>query len=136
MKIWVLDTNVIVSAHLSPHGPPARLLGEVLAQRLRLAYDTRILDEYREVLQRPKFDLPPASVRRFLDVMADQEFVSPRPLRTSLPDPKDAMFVEVACALDHPVLITGNLAHFPQERCDGVKVLSPADAWKTLQFAG
>ncbi len=71
MRTWVLDTNGIVSAHLSPHGPPGGLLGEVLARRLRLAYDTRILDEYREVLSRPKFDFPPTSVRRFLDLMSD-----------------------------------------------------------------
>lgn len=42
-------------------------------KRLRLAYDTRLLDEYREVLRRPKFDLPSASVQRFLSVMSDQE---------------------------------------------------------------
>jgi len=132
MKIWVLDINVIVSAHLSPHGPPARLLCEVLAQRLRVAYDTRILYEYREVLLRPKFNLPPASVRRFLDVMSDHEFVTPRAL--ALPDPKDVMFAEVAAALKNPLLVTGNLAHFPRELCAGVEVLSPADAWKKLSF--
>lgn len=130
MTTWVFDTNVVVSAHLSPFGPLARLLGEVLARRLRLAYDARILDEYREVLSRPKFHLPAASIRRFLDVMTDQEFVQPARLAVNLPDPSDEMFLEVAAALSAPVLVSGNLAHFPVSLCGTVKVLSPADALK------
>jgi uncharacterized protein len=128
MTTWVFDTNVIVSAHLSPFGPPALLLGEVLARRLRLAYDVRILDEYGEVLSRPKFDLPRATVERFLEVMADQEFVHPVLLDVDLSDPSDAMFLEVAAALPNPVLVSGNLAHFPGSLCATVEVLSPATA--------
>ena len=75
MKSWVFDTNVIVAAHLSPHGPPGRLLGEVYARNLRLTYDARMADEYREVLLRPKFALPPASVRTFLKVLEDQDLI-------------------------------------------------------------
>ncbi len=54
MNSWVLDTNVIVAAHLSPFGVPARLLSEVYTRRLRMAYDFRILAEYQEVLGRKK----------------------------------------------------------------------------------
>lgn len=63
MKSWVFDTNVIVAAHLSPFGPPGRLLGEVYGGHLRLAYDARMAEEYREVLLRPKFALPRYSSR-------------------------------------------------------------------------
>ncbi len=46
-----------LAAHLSPFLVPARLLSEVYARRLRMAYDFRILTEYQEVLGRKKFDL-------------------------------------------------------------------------------
>jgi len=131
MKSWVFDTNVIVAAHLSPYGPPGRLLGEIYAQRLRLAYDARIAAEYREVLLRPKFGFPVESVRSFLRVLEDQDFVDGIPLRLELPDPDDLMFLEVASATEDRVLVSGNIRHFPLRSRRGVKVLTPAEAWET-----
>ena len=43
----VLDTNVIVSALLNPHGTPAAVLTLVLQQETVLCYDNRIMVEYR-----------------------------------------------------------------------------------------
>ena len=133
MKTWVLDTNVIVAAHLSPHGPPAHLLQEVYTQRLRLAYDARIAIEYRTVLRRDKFDLPRHSVDRFLTVLADQDLVDARPLKVNLPDEEDRMFLEVAHATAEMVLVTGNHRHFPRKMRGEVTVLSPAEAWARLR---
>jgi len=53
--IIVLDTNVLVSAILQPRGKPAAVLDLVLTSQVLLAYDRRIMMEYREVLHRPKF---------------------------------------------------------------------------------
>ena len=61
MKI-VLDTNVIVSAVLSPHGPPAQVLGLALDGLITLCVDGRIEAEYREVLNRPKLGLAAGDV--------------------------------------------------------------------------
>ena len=52
----VLDTNVLVSALLSPHGAPAAVLQLVVTGRVVLCFDARVLSEYREVLRREKFD--------------------------------------------------------------------------------
>lgn len=54
----VADTNVLVSGCLTRTGLPSRIVDAVVAQRLRLAYDSRILDEYNEVLHRSKLNLP------------------------------------------------------------------------------
>ncbi len=132
MRTWVLDTNVIVAAHLSPHGPPARLLQEVYTQRLRLAYDARMAVEYTSVLSREKFALPKHSVDRFLTVLADQDLVDARPLNANLPDEEDRMFLEVAHATAEQVLVTGNRRHFPRKTRGEVTVLSPAEAWELL----
>ena len=132
MRIWVFDTNVIVSAHLSPFGVPARLLCEIYARRLRMAYDFRILAEYREVLGRNKFGLSSLAVSGFLQVVEDQHLVNPVPLKRSLPDPDDLIFLEVAHATSDRVLVTGNTKHYPQ-KCRGVvQVLTPAEAWSLL----
>ena len=52
---FVIDSNVVVSAMLSPHAPPAQVIRLALQGDLGLLYDGRILAEYREVLMRPKF---------------------------------------------------------------------------------
>ena len=129
MKSWVFDTNVIVAGHLSPFGPPGRLLAEVYACRLRLSYDARMAEEYREVLLRPKFALPPESVRSFLKILEDQDLVIPPPLSLKLPDADDLMFLEVAANAGAGVVVTGNLRHFPTGLRGTVRVLTPAEAW-------
>lgn len=129
MNSWVFDTNVIVAAHLSPFGVPARLLSEVYARRLRMAYDFRILAEYQEVLGRKKFNLPPQAIKGFLQIVEDQESIVPLPLKTILPDPDDLMFLEVAAATSHRVLVTGNIKYYPQKSRGSVLVLTPAEAF-------
>jgi predicted nucleic acid-binding protein len=46
----VLDTNVLVSGLLTPHSPAAMLLRLIAQGSIRLAFDQRILAEYREVV--------------------------------------------------------------------------------------
>ncbi len=65
----VLDTNVLVSALLSPHGPPAQILQLILAGKLVPCLDLRILDEYRQVSRRPKFAFDARLTNELLDFL-------------------------------------------------------------------
>lgn len=122
----VLDTNVLVSALLSPFHAPGRLLDLLLGGKLRLVYDDRILAEYRAVLLRPKFGFDRRAVEELLaQLAADGLAVTAPPVNLHLPDPTDGVFVEVAAAAAGP-LVTGNSRHFPPDRCAGIAVLSPA----------
>ncbi len=122
----VLDTNIRVSALLSPFGPPARVLDLALTGDIRLAYDDRILAEYTEVLARPKFGFAPDDVADLLAyLMATGEPVTARPLSPALPNPDDLPFLEVA-AHSGATLVTGNAAHFPPTARGDVDVLTPA----------
>ncbi len=124
--IAVLDTNVLVSALLSPFGTPARVLDLVLTGELTLAFDDRILAEYRDVLGRERFGFDPDRVDDVLDYFqATGQHVTAPPLGVSLPDPDDLPFLEVAAATG-ATLITGNARHYPAEVCQGVVVLEPA----------
>jgi putative PIN family toxin of toxin-antitoxin system len=123
----VLDTNVLVSALLSPFGPPARVLDLALSGEIRLAYDDRVMAEYREVLARPKFGFSPedvADVLAFLE--ADGEPVTALPLSCELPDADDLPFLEVAAHAE-ATLVTGNTAHYPASFRGAVVVLTPAE---------
>jgi predicted nucleic acid-binding protein len=95
------------------------------------AFDARILDEYQEVLLRPKFGFDPDDVRDFLDSFAASGwYVTARPLNLTLPDPDDATFVEVAVAAAADCLVTGNVRHFPADRCQKIKVARPGEFWR------
>ena len=75
------------------------MLQLVLAGRVVLCFDARILSEYREVLRRPKFDFDTRLVDDLLEFLESEgELVASVPLPLSLPEPDDAMFLEVATA--------------------------------------
>lgn len=130
MDAWVLDTNVIVSGLISPLGPPGRIVDALLARKLLIAVDDRILQEYREVLVRRKFRFDHDKIHAFLGIMPFQVRVTALPVKgMQATDPADTKFLEVAAAGDGSILVTGNATHYPSAKRGGVRVLSPAEAW-------
>jgi len=124
--IVVVDTNVLVSGLLSPHGAPARVLDLLTTGDLQAAYDDRLAAEYRQVLARPRFGFPPEAVAHLLDyVFIEGLPLVARPSAAVLPDVSDQPFWEVAVEAAAP-LITGNLKHFPVDVCTDIEVLAPA----------
>ena len=111
----VIDTNVLVSAVLTPSGKAAWLIGQTLAGKFKICYDYRILEEYREVLLRPKFYLSESFVEAFLTELVDNG-ISVIPTQIDIPfdDEDDKKFFEVAKYCQAP-LVTGNLRHFPHD---------------------
>jgi putative PIN family toxin of toxin-antitoxin system len=62
----VLDTNVVVSAHLNSEGYERHVLDLALAGKLQLAVSEIILAEYEGVLRRPRFGRTARQVNRSL----------------------------------------------------------------------
>ena len=87
----------------------------VLGGNLVPCYDYRILCEYREVLQRPKFGFSRSEINSLLDWFESYgRSVLPESLADVFLDEADKKFYEVAkfCGA---VLVTGNLKHFPED---------------------
>jgi len=135
MRHWVIDTNVVVSGLLSPHGHSARLLDAVLDGRVKLVYDARILAEYRDVLRRPRLKLDPDKIQAFLKGLHGQMLVTPSVLASAGLDPDDIAFIAVALGTADKTIVTGNLAHYPPEILHGARVLTPAQAAAELARA-
>ncbi len=124
----VLDTNVLVAGLLSPFGPCGEIIRMVSAGELTLLFDARILNEYDEVLKRPKFMFEKEKIADFLDQIEHcGTMVASSPLSQSLPDVDDEPFLEVAITAEVEYLITGNQVHFPSALCQAVRVLSPGE---------
>lgn len=127
MKV-VVDTNVIVSGLLSSEGPPAEIVGMMARGLIDLAFDERILAEYRDVLLRKKFPFERDHVLSFLQqIFMNGEWVKARPFLKSLPDPTDAPFLEVALAAGADCLVTGNVKHYPPQARFGLLVVTPRE---------
>jgi predicted nucleic acid-binding protein len=90
--------------------------------------DARIMTEYADVLNRPRFAFLREDVRTLLDqIKAAGLVVAAGPLPSALPDPGDEPFLEAALDGEAECLITGNLKDFPASARRGVAVLSPRD---------
>ncbi|MFQ5505508.1 MAG: putative toxin-antitoxin system toxin component, PIN family [Planctomycetota bacterium] len=127
----VLDTNVLVAGLLTPHGAPGRIVDLMLQGHILPCVDDRILGEYRDVLNRPKFGFDATDVKTLQEYFEnDGIHVVAAPLGLSLPDPDDAMFVEVAHAAAAERLVTGNLRHYPASQRRNVRVVRPGEFMK------
>ena len=62
----VIDTNILVSALWSRNGTPAKVLSLVLNGRVIPCTDSRIMSEYRTVLERPKFGFSQSEINTLL----------------------------------------------------------------------
>lgn len=110
----VLDTNVVVSAHLNPDGRPRAVLNVVLTPPAQLVLTPGILAEYTEVLHRKKLRIDPAQADESLRLIRERaRMVSPRRRLSVSPDPDDNIFLECAETAGADYLVTGNKRHFP-----------------------
>ena len=130
---WVLDTNVLVSGLISAKGPQGRLIDAVLARRLQIAFDDRILQEYKDVLARPKFQFKPADVTALWEILPFQCHLVAMPVDgLQASDPGDTKFLEVAAATESKILVTGNARHYPQKSRGDIVILTPAEAFDCI----
>lgn len=123
----VLDTNVLVSALLKAGSVPALALDAVWSTGATVLYDPRMLDEYRQVLHRPKFRaIERARIEDVLEriVRLGHDVGTVPAWDGTMPDDDDRPFVEVAIAGRAHALVTGNLRDFPEDL--GFELLPPA----------
>lgn len=84
-----------------------------------------ILDEYADVLTRPKFRFSDLVVTDMLALFRTKgEMHLPRPLITTGPDPSDFIFMARAIAARADDLVTGNRRHFPDPFYGTAKVVN------------
>jgi putative PIN family toxin of toxin-antitoxin system len=119
MRVYaVIDTNVFVSSMLSKHSDAAtvQLVERMLLGEIVPIYSREIMQEYREVLSRKKFNFEPEAVKCVLSSV-EKFGILVEPLGTGarLPDMGDLPFYEVVMEKrdEEAYLVTGNLKHFP-----------------------
>ena len=93
-------------------------------------YSDEILEEYKDVLHRKKFDIPEQLIKDAINHIMVNGVRSERVLSDDFfSDPKDVVFYEVAMSKDDAYLVTGNTKHFPKKPI----VVTPAQMLEILK---
>ena len=109
----VLDTNVLVSALITPAGAPARLLAEFRSGAFELVVSPLLLTELRDVLSREKIRryVSPSEADAYVDLIRRDSIVSvdPEPSgEMDSIDPDDQYLIELARSARVDVIVTGD----------------------------
>ena len=132
MKIHaVIDTNVLISALISKknNSAPVLILEKLFDETITPVYNHEILNEYIEVMNRPKFHLDKNDISLLINTIVESGIDSER-IHSGLPfpDKKDVVFYEVSLSVKDSYLVTGNIKHFPQT----TRVVTPAEMMKII----
>ena len=119
MKYYaVIDTNVIVSALLKWNSVPGVVLQAVFNGFVIPVYNDEILNEYRNVLNRPKFGFSSELISETISQIESLGVMENalEAVAEAMPDPKDIVFYSIALSHGKTAethLVTGNVKHFP-----------------------
>ena len=116
----VIDTNVLVSALLAKNDDVAtvQILKKMIMGEIIPVYSREIIFEYKDVLNRKKFNFSKQLVNYFIDFIEKFGiFSDPKKLNIDFVDIKDLPFYEVVMNKEDKehYLVTGNIKHFPKE---------------------
>jgi putative PIN family toxin of toxin-antitoxin system len=127
----VLDTNIVISAALSPQGNPAKIV-KLISDRddVKLYLNAAIMAEYKAVLSYKRLKIPEEEQQKALEAMQEGgEIVEPIKSNILMPDESDRIFYDTAQA-SGAILITGNIRHFPVAS----NIMTPADFLEKCQL--
>lgn len=113
----VIDTNVFVSALLSSDNKSFYILEKVIDGTYTLCYNEEIIDEYKTVLSRKKFNIEKTKISYLISFIRLKGIyiLECKKSSISFPDESDRVFYDIAMQSD-AILITGNTKHFPKHK--------------------
>jgi hypothetical protein len=130
----VLDTNVLISGFISPHGTPAKIITEWRKKRFELVLSPAIIKEVSDVLQRDK-------IRRYYEYidknLAPKFIMGLKRFATIVPgaievnvidtDPADNIFLAAALEGEADFVISGDEHLLTLKEYKNITILKPAE---------
>jgi putative PIN family toxin of toxin-antitoxin system len=124
----ILDTNILLSALLSPVGPPAQLLEAWERKKFTVVASEALIAEFRDVTSRPFFqarlrvstiELLAAGLREL------SEFCTDLPQEVFAPDAKDSFLLALAEATQANFLVTGDKELLSLKHHGPTRIITP-----------
>ena len=125
-----VDTNVLVSGLIKRNNKPGRIFDAVMTRKIRLIINPRIFQEYKEVLNRPKFNFLKNQIEPVLRFISFSSlWAECKPVDFSqfeVIDIGDLPFAEAAIT-KKAILISGNTKHFQFLQHFDIQVMLPSE---------
>ncbi len=126
----VIDTNVLVSALISPGGKPGLIIGHLRDGDFTLLYSDALLGEWLDVLSRPriqnKYHITNEDIQTILMlILLRGQAITPDRQITACRDPKDNQFLEVAAAGQADVIVSGDKDLLVLDPFENISIVSP-----------
>jgi len=130
----VIDTNIVISAFISEHGSPAKILDLVTENKdIQVCYNDKILWEYNNVFTRDKFKKYNFNVDLFDNfinfIKTEGYLINPNTSDYHMSHEDDRIFYDTAKE-SNAILVTGNIKHFPKEPF----IMSPEDFIQRMEI--
>jgi putative PIN family toxin of toxin-antitoxin system len=129
----VIDTNVFISAMLSTHGPPGRILHSAReGSGPQLILSRPLISEYRRVALYPSVSrlhsLTPSEVDRFIDGLRTLAILVDQlpDIQIVTDDPDDNLIVATALAGEADYIVSGDRHLLRLQAVDEIRVVTPA----------
>ena len=112
----ILDTNIVISAALTPKGNSAKIIRLIARDEIiKVYYSADILAEYEEVLSRSHLNISNKVQSDIMNAIKEVGIlIDPSVSDIPLPDESDRIFYDAAKE-SGAILITGNTKHFSSE---------------------
>ena len=135
----VLDTNILVSALLTPNGPPGRLLAAVKQGDVTPVTSDAQLRELRDVLSRGRLSArirPHEAAALLANLAAVGEVVTDLPDVDSSSDPDDNLILAAAIAGRADLIVSGDKGHMlALGQVEGIPIVTAHAALARLPVA-
>lgn len=126
----VLDTNVLLSALISPHGAPDIIYRAWRAAKFDIVTSTIQLNEIRRASRYPKFKsiLQPAKVGTMINNLQHTIILNRLTTKVEADDPNDSFLLSMAVDGDANYLVTGDrrAGLLQKKKIGQTQILSPA----------
>jgi len=136
MKKVILDTNIVVSALIQKSYPHYIVFDYVFNEQMQLCLSEALINEYRDVLSRPKFSRISNFASNAEIVLTRFEkialFYEPKIRLNIIKDKSDNKLLELADESSADFLITGNSVDFTFMQYKNTHILSPRSFWDLL----
>lgn len=135
----VLDTNVLISSLINPHGKPAQILNYVFENRIRLFTSPSIIEELERVLSYPKLvkrhGLVKEELKEFvfdlLSIMplAEEE----KTIEVIKEDPSDNKYLSCALSAKADFIVSGDVHLLNLGQYEGIPIITPAQLLEIME---
>jgi uncharacterized protein len=129
----VIDTNIMVSAYLG--GALKVIIVSWKSGKFTLVVSDAIADEYRDVLQRPKFQIEQTELDDFFSLLLDKaKFVIPlETVNVVTDDASDNKFIEAAIAGKAKLIVSGDNHLLEIKSFKDIPIITARDFIKWLE---